>query len=89
MERPDRTQPPFAWPLQVSTDMSTEDASSAVQEAVGLFIPILQGRAPRHSQSGTWWESYDPASSGLQGLGTHLNAPFLFSRGGPRASLNK
>ena len=48
MERPDRTRPPFAWPLQVSTDMSTEDASSAVQEAVGLLIPILQGRAPRH-----------------------------------------
>ena len=76
-------------PLRVSTDMSTEDARRAVQEPVGLLIPILQVRAPRHGQSGTWWESYDPASSGLQGLETHLSAPSLFSRGGPRASLNK
>ena len=34
-------------PLRVSTDMSTEDARRAVQEPVGLLIPILQVRAPR------------------------------------------
>ena len=54
VERPDRTEPPSAWPLRVSTDMSTEGASSAVQEVVRLLIPILQVRAPRHGPSGAW-----------------------------------
>lgn len=84
---PDRTEPPCGFPQACLRRMPVGQC----KKPVGLSIPILQARAPRHRrQSGTWWGLHDPAQLlRLQGLETHLSAPSLFSRGGPRASLNK